>query len=124
MSGFKTIQEVRLTHQSTSNTIEMRLFSLSFLVVGSLQSVSATQNTTACRCLPTEPCWPSDAEWQSLNETVNGQLSRVLPLGAVCHDPTYDKEACGALLKSAAYDSSLRAATAGKFPCHLHHHQN
>ncbi|MBE3048342.1 hypothetical protein IMZ48_38725 [Candidatus Bathyarchaeota archaeon] len=81
--------------------------------------MSASQNT-ACRCLPTEPCWPSNADWQSLNDTVNGQLSRVSPLGAVCHDPTYDEEACGALLSGAAYNSSLRAATPGMFPYHLH----
>jgi hypothetical protein len=25
---------------------------------------------------------------------VNGNLVKVVPIGAVCHDPTYDKAAC------------------------------
>lgn len=95
----------------------MRLFSLSLLVAGALSAPSSSGNSTACRCRPDEPCWPSDADWQSLNGTVNGQLSRVSPLGAVCHDSEYDEEACTALLSGGAYDSSIRAAAPGRSRC-------
>ena len=93
----------------------VRLFSLSLLITGALSAPSYGVNGTECRCRPSEPCWPSDADWQSLNETVNGQLSRVSPLGAVCHDPEYDEEACTTLLSGGAYDSSIRAASPGRF---------
>ncbi|KAG9251786.1 uncharacterized protein F5Z01DRAFT_683115 [Emericellopsis atlantica] len=51
----------------------------------------------ACRCLPSDNCWPSDNTWDGLNNTVNGQLIKTVPIGSPCHDPTYDAEACDAL---------------------------
>lgn len=90
----------------------LRFLSLSLLVAGSL-ATPGHHGHPACRCLPTEPCWPSDAEWKSLNETVSGQLTRVSPLGAVCHDPSYDEDACNELLQGGAYNSSLRAEDPG-----------
>jgi len=47
-----------------------------------------------CHCLPEDPCWPSDSDWEVLNGQVNGRLVKVVPIGAVCHDPTYDEVAC------------------------------
>lgn len=47
-----------------------------------------------CRCLPADDCWPSESEWDGLNSTVSGNLVKVVPIGAVCHDPTYDEAAC------------------------------
>ncbi|KAH8920933.1 FAD-binding domain-containing protein [Atractiella rhizophila] len=32
-----------------------------------------------------DTCWPSEAEWQSLNNTINGRLALVTPAGDVCH---------------------------------------
>lgn len=98
-----------------SNTAMLRFVSISLLIAGSL-ATPGPHGRPACRCLPTEPCWPSDAEWQSLNETVDGHLTRVSPLGAVCHDPSYDEEACNELLLGSAYNSSLRAEDPGTYP--------
>lgn len=53
-----------------------------------------------CHCLPTEDCWPSQSEWKALNSTVGGHLIKVEPIGAVCHDPTYDEAACEELRAS------------------------
>ncbi|KAL4898509.1 hypothetical protein BDV59DRAFT_190246 [Aspergillus ambiguus] len=42
------------------------------------------------------PCWPSDSEWASLNESVSGRLIRTVPVASVCYpsEPAYDPEAC------------------------------
>ncbi|KAJ6032595.1 hypothetical protein N7540_003327 [Penicillium herquei] len=70
----------------------MRSNLLSFLLVASASLVSAR----CCRCRPSEPCWPSDAEWDSLKRTTHGQVLPLRPVGAVCHYPTYDSEECKA----------------------------
>lgn len=51
----------------------------------------------SCRCFPGDECWPSDAEWSSLNATVDGRLIATVPLGSPCHDPYYDEEQCAYL---------------------------
>ena len=50
-----------------------------------------------CKCVPTDPCWPEEKEWNSLNATVEGRLVRSKPLGSVCHDPDYDEAECNKL---------------------------
>ncbi|KAJ5691597.1 hypothetical protein N7488_012332 [Penicillium malachiteum] len=70
----------------------MRLNLLFLLLVTPASLVSAR----CCRCRPSEPCWPSEAEWDSLNRTTNGQVLPLRPVGAVCHDPTYNSEKCKA----------------------------
>ncbi|KAF2712960.1 FAD-binding domain-containing protein, partial [Pleomassaria siparia CBS 279.74] len=57
-------------------------------------------NSTSCRYLPGDKAWPSTREWQHLNSTVSGRLIATVPLGSVCHDPTYDAEACESLYQT------------------------
>lgn len=57
----------------------------------------ATDAGQDCRCFPGDACWPTDAEWQKLNETVGGRLVVTVPLAAPCHDPTYDASTCEVL---------------------------
>ncbi|KAL4876765.1 FAD-binding domain-containing protein [Aspergillus karnatakaensis] len=47
-----------------------------------------------CRCLPTDPCWPSVRQWSALNQTISGRLLRLRPVGAVCHGAEYNEERC------------------------------
>lgn len=61
-----------------------------------LQTVLKVSADT-CRYLPGDEGWPFKSEWEELNSTVNGQLITTLPVGHVCHDPTYDETACEAL---------------------------
>lgn len=75
--------------------------------------VSGSECHSKCRCLPHEPCWPTSVHWQSLNESVDGNLALVHPVGAVCHDPTFDQARCDELLAGLAYNSSFRAAEPG-----------
>ncbi|KAH8900512.1 isoamyl alcohol oxidase [Thozetella sp. PMI_491] len=50
-----------------------------------------------CRCFPGDSCWPSSSDWATLNATVGGRLVATVPIGSVCHDPTYNETACTAL---------------------------
>ncbi|KAL4785458.1 FAD-binding domain-containing protein [Aspergillus varians] len=68
---------------------------LSLQCAGQTQALLRSLTTIgACRCRPSEACWPSLNEWQELNNTIHGRLAQVRPIGYVCHEPTYDKAAC------------------------------
>lgn len=75
----------------------MRLCPL--LIVGALLQASAAVPTKGdrCRCLPGDGCWPSQAKWATLNQNTGGRLVATVPIGSVCHDPTYDEKACAQL---------------------------
>ncbi|KAF1993967.1 FAD/FMN-containing dehydrogenase [Amniculicola lignicola CBS 123094] len=57
----------------------------------------SSSERSRCRYLPGDNEWPSLNEWASLNASISGRLIQVVPLGHVCHDPTYDAAACAAL---------------------------
>lgn len=57
----------------------------------------------ACKCYPGDDCWPSAAQWQALNTTVDGNLHVNIPPGAPCYNTfqgplgdvqTYDAAEC------------------------------
>lgn len=54
-----------------------------------------------CKYIPGDVGWPSQRDWQQLNQTVEGRLIATVPLGAVCHDngefAAYDVSECAAL---------------------------
>ena len=52
-----------------------------------------------CKVTPDSPDWPSDEQWQALNNSVSGHLIQPVPPGAVCHPdfPQYNNASCGAL---------------------------
>jgi hypothetical protein len=59
--------------------------------------VGAQYNTSNCRSIPGDAGWPSTDDWKALNASVSGRLIKTRPAGHVCHEPTYDAEACQAL---------------------------
>ncbi|KAI0602396.1 FAD binding domain-containing protein [Biscogniauxia sp. FL1348] len=59
--------------------------------------LSSRAVASSCHCLPGDDCWPSEDQWERLNTTVGGRLVKVEPIGAVCHDPTYDSIKCAEL---------------------------
>jgi hypothetical protein len=73
----------------------MKLALAAFWALLAARNVSAK----ACHCLPEDldGCWPSVDKWNNLNSTVGGRLVKVVPIGAFCHDPTYDETACTTL---------------------------
>ncbi|KAI2768601.1 putative oxidoreductase [Daldinia loculata] len=62
-----------------------------------------------CRCRPFEPCWPNEAEWTTLQDSVDGNLLPLKPIGHVCHHLALDRRACEDL-KRLSLDSGWRAA--------------
>ncbi|KAF5018569.1 hypothetical protein F66182_9443 [Fusarium sp. NRRL 66182] len=68
-----------------------------FLLHLAAASPRAHVQQAKCRCLPGESCWPKTDIWKRLNGTVDNRLIKVVPIGAQCHDPHYDAEACAAL---------------------------
>jgi hypothetical protein len=68
----------------------------SILVLSSI--VSAAYNTsTLCRNIPGDDAWPALEDWKTLNTSVSGRLIKTTPAGYVCHNPTYNAEACKGL---------------------------
>jgi hypothetical protein len=67
------------------------------LIFAAVSALAALVTASDCHCFPGDDCWPSDSEWAALNETVQGRLVKVVPIGSVCHDPTYDEAACADL---------------------------
>lgn len=54
-------------------------------------------SSSACKCFPGDACWPTTAQWDVLNKTVDGRLIATVPLGQPCHDPYYNAETCTSL---------------------------
>ena len=72
----------------------------SFLALGALLSFlnpnAAGTSPRYCKPIPGSPGWPSTADWQALNRTVDGRLLTASTPGAVCHpsSASYDNVSC------------------------------
>jgi hypothetical protein len=79
--------------------------------------LAAVQTAQRCRYIPEDAGWPGPQLWSQLNQTVHGRLIATVPVGSVCHEPTYDEDKCKELsakwgLARVAYVSlNLRAMT-------------
>ncbi|KAK4185896.1 hypothetical protein QBC35DRAFT_388516 [Podospora australis] len=80
----------------------------SLLLAGVSAGIVRERNPPTCRSAPGDPTWPSQANWNSLNSTVNGRLIATIPIGASCHTSfispltgqpvsTYNAAQCAAL---------------------------
>lgn len=56
-------------------------------------AVGAPQSTH-CRCLPHESCWPSIQQWSALNDTLGHRLVAVRPVASVCSPQELNVAAC------------------------------
>ena len=74
---------------------QVGLITLGLLAV--LAPTLANNQTSSCRCIPGDACWPDQPTWSELNNTVHGRLIATTPLASVCHEPTYDEAACSQL---------------------------
>ena len=73
-----------------------------FGAIAPASAVSELDDSSSCRCIPDDACWPPPADWHLLNETVGGRLIQTSLLAQPCYDPQYDATACSAL--KAAWD--------------------
>ncbi|KAL5366646.1 hypothetical protein BJX96DRAFT_182881 [Aspergillus floccosus] len=88
----------------------MRLLLLSLLLLSTDQALATT--TSSCRCQPAEACWPSQARWNALNSSIDGNLRFVKPLGYLCHEPNYNATEC-MFIKSNIHNSTYRSSQLG-----------
>ena len=57
-----------------------------------------------CKIYPSDPDWPSEAQWTRLNATVNGNLLKPRPVAAACYPSQvqeYDEDRCAWLINNA-----------------------
>ena len=80
------------------------LSSLFALIVAIAASTTRQRNNVQCRSIPGDDAWPDYSTWNSLNETVDGNLIATVPIAAPCHHSAlgknislYDEEACSTL---------------------------
>ncbi|KAF2721231.1 FAD-binding domain-containing protein [Polychaeton citri CBS 116435] len=82
----------------------------------------ASDNTTAhrkCRCVPSEPCWPSQSEWAALNTSTNGQLILDVPPAQPCYPgPSYNASQC-ALVDAQWTNASFQQESPVGYACPL-----
>jgi hypothetical protein len=75
-----------------STATQLLAISASLVVAGSAQ-----YSTSKCRNIPGDASWPRTDDWKALNSSVSGRLIKTRPAAHVCHEPTYDAQACEAL---------------------------
>lgn len=57
------------------------------------------KHSPECYYLPTDPQWPSDAQWNKLNHTAQGRLIRGVPLARPCYGLNINAARCAVLAK-------------------------
>lgn len=58
------------------------------------QRTYGNNNSSECKCIPGDECWPTPEEWAHFNITIQGKLVAPSQLASVCHDPNYDEAEC------------------------------
>lgn len=78
-------------------------------------SAFATSSADKCVCQPGQDCWPASSDWEAFNQTdVGGRLVAIHPVATSCHDPTYDKQMCQAIVAEYT-NSTWRSDQIGKY---------
>lgn len=77
--------------------ISYGLFEMWLLVTVVITGCLAAPGVALCRCMPGDLCWPTSAEWDRLNQTLDGSLIRNVPIASPCHGLEFDAVACQAL---------------------------
>ncbi|KAI1460692.1 FAD-binding domain-containing protein [Annulohypoxylon moriforme] len=62
------------------------------MVVTLYHRIYAVNNNSACRALPGDASWPSQKDWDNLNQTIGGKLILGKPLAEPCFEPTIDAD--------------------------------
>ncbi|KAL4757919.1 uncharacterized protein BDW70DRAFT_170941 [Aspergillus foveolatus] len=89
------------------------ILSLLLLTISFKSTTSAPNSPRRkCRCLPNDPCWPSAQTWSAFNQSVNGHLISLRPIGAVCHGREFNEAEC-AFAQQNTYNAQWRASQPG-----------
>lgn len=63
-----------------------RLLSVLCFFISALLSLCLADHDRRCRNLPGESGFPSRAEWDKLNSSIDGRLVAVVPSAKLCHE--------------------------------------
>lgn len=99
----------RMHHSSLyQSVLSVFLYAPSFFAQTTAQSFPLRQGQ--CKPIPGDARWPSNAEWATLNSTIQGRLLQPAPPAAACHPgrPEFNSIACDAVKKGFA-DSDWHA---------------
>ena len=80
-----------------------------------------TLGGSSCRCRLSDSCWPSINTWTAFNESIDGYLIQLRPIASVCHDPTFDQQACNNV-KNMTNNDVWRSNQPGISPSHMIQH--
>lgn len=83
---------IMIAFQSVRRSAVLNVVTIWFTVLH-----GATFAMRDCRCFPGDACWPAQAEWATLNSSVDGRLIATVPLASPCHDPNYNAALCTGL---------------------------
>ena len=95
--------------------MRLSLFQVALLVSSLSGGLVAASRDSECKCVrtlcspslpwvhahgsilqsPSDPCWPSSAEWASLNDTLSGRLTKTVPPASACYKSESNYNATG-----------------------------
>ncbi|KAJ5963115.1 hypothetical protein N7481_013420 [Penicillium waksmanii] len=84
----------------------------SLLCIGLFAAIGLAANLGSCRCQPDQPCWPTEAQWAALNNSIEGNLVTVRPLASSCHDPDFSASECS-VVQANTNNSTYRSSQPG-----------
>ncbi|KAJ5754149.1 uncharacterized protein N7511_008302, partial [Penicillium nucicola] len=58
---------------------------VSLLGISNGLSAESRPSPPLCRCMPQDPCWPSDSKWDQFNKSIDGRLISATPIASPCH---------------------------------------
>lgn len=67
------------------------LGALSLAGTGYASPTYGSNSTRGCKAIPGDAAWPSEKQWNALNETVGGRLVATQLLGSMCHKESRPK---------------------------------
>lgn len=70
--------------------------------VATLSGLAALSQVAAAAsyCVPGDSCFPSAAELQQFNASVNGNLIKIVPYAQACYQDSYDADVCQMLAEN------------------------
>ncbi|KAI1135146.1 FAD-binding domain-containing protein [Hypoxylon sp. FL0543] len=78
----------RLYHSLRTMSFRHLIGFLSLLVLSvavALRNIATNSTIPKCRSISGDASWPSQADWDNLNDTVGGRLIATVPIAAPCH---------------------------------------
>ncbi|KAK1138616.1 hypothetical protein N8T08_002146 [Aspergillus melleus] len=75
--------------------MRLSLFQVALSVSSLSGGLVAASRVSECKCSPSDPCWPSSAEWASLNDTLSGRLMKTVPPASACYKSESNYNATG-----------------------------